>query len=865
MSRFASLLLLSVAAAAAQAPAIPGLRLPADVRPLSYTVDLQLVPGQDEFTGQVAIDIEVLRGTRVVWLHAKELKLTSIRVGEANAAALPLDYDFLAVLPETPLAPGRATITIDYTGTLSRSLTDGVFQQDYNGDSYIFTKFEPVTARRAFPCFDEPSFKTPWQLTLHVPAALKAVSNTPEAGEAPEANGMKAVRFVRSKPLPSYLVAFAVGPFDFAETAPLGRNRVPGRIVAPRGRAAEAAWAAAATPRMVELLEDFFGSPFPYEKLDQIVVPLTTAWGAMENAGLIAYGQSLLAKPDQDTTQRQRSRLSTMVHETSHMWVGDLVTMAWWNDLWLNEGFATWVTPKILDRWHPEWRMRSSAATSANSVMSSDALVSARKVRQPIDAPGDIALAFDGITYSKGAAVLNMFENWMGEETFRKGVRDYLAQHAWGATTTADLMAALSKAAGRDISAAFSSFLDQAGAPLVTAEVQCGGKGATLRLSQERFVPIGSQGAAPQLWKVPVCYREGGASGEHRACVLLEKPSAGFPLAACPAWFYPNENAAGYYRWSYPGDTGIDKLSRPEQVSALDNAQALASAGKLAPPAALALAERFGGSDDPDLVRSALRISGVFMQLVPDDWRPRYATFLRDWLGPRARDLGWLAKPGESEETRQIRQAIVPLVTIDGRDLELGKEARRMAEAWLKDRSAIDPDTAGLVLVAAARQGDRELFDLYVSELRKAKDQRERSGLISGLAAFPDPALMNTALAMILQPGDLDSRELRSLITSQWPETRQAVWDYVKRNFDELNERLPGARGIPYGATLPSAAGGFCDEPHAADLERFFNPKVASLSGSARNLARTLESIRLCSARRAALAPGIEQFLKARP
>jgi alanyl aminopeptidase len=864
MPRFASLLLLSVAAAA-QTPAIPGLRLPAGVRPLGYTVDLRLVPGQDEFTGHVAIDVEVLEETRVVWLHAKELKLTSIRAGKVSAAALPLDYDFLAVMPAEPLAPGRATIAIDYTGTVSRSLTDGIFQQEYDGDFYIFTKFEPVTARRAFPCFDEPSFKTPWQLTLHIPAALKAVSNTPEAGESPETDGMKAVRFARSKPLPSYLVAFAVGPFDFAGTPPLGRNKVPGRIVAPRGRAAEAAFAAAATPRVVELLEDYFGSPYPYEKLDQIVVPLTTAWGAMENAGLIAYGQSLLARPAEDTVQRQRGRLSGMVHETSHMWVGDLVTMAWWNDLWLNEGFASWITPKILDRWHPEWKMRESAASSANSVMSTDALVSTRKVRQPIDAPGDIALAFDGITYSKGAAILNMFENWLGEATFQKGVRDYLARHAWGATTTQDLMDALSKAAGRDVSAAFSSFLDQTGAPLVTAEVACGGKGATLRLSQERFVPAGSKGAAPETWQVPVCYRTGDASGERRACVLLDKPRAEFPLAACPAWFFPNANAAGYYRWSYTGDSGVDKLTPPEQVAALNNAQALAGAGKLAPHAALALARRFGGSGDPELVRSALRVSGVFMQVVPDDLRPQYASFLREWLGPHARALGWQAKPGESEETRQLRQAIVPLVTIDGRDPELEKEARQLAEAWLKDRGVLDRDTAGLVLIAAARNGGRALFDLYVAELRKTKEQSERSSLISALAAFPDPALINAALAMILDPQGLDSRELRALITSRWPETRQAVWDYVKRNFDELNARLPGARGIPYGAVLPSAAGGFCDEAHAADLERFFTPKLAALSGSSRNLARALEDIRLCAARSAALAPGIREFLKARP
>ncbi len=324
---------------------------------------------------------------------------------------------------------------IVYSGEVSRTLTDGAFQQQQDRDWYIFTKFEPVTARRVFPCFDEPSFKVPWQLTLHVPKDLKAFSNTLPVSEQDEADGMKVVRFGETKPLPSYLVAFAVGPFDVVETGPIGKNRRPSRIIVPRGRASEAAYAASITPKMIELLEDYFGTPYPYEKLDQIVVPITAAWGAMENAGMIAYGDFLLSPKAQDTDLLQRRRAEVMEHEMSHQWFGDLVTTAWWDDIWLNEAFASWLSSKLLNEWKPEWNIKAEAAGSLN-VMRSDSLTTARKIRQPIEAPGDIANAFDGITYGKGEAVIGMFENYMGATEFQRAIRLYLLQHAWGNATS---------------------------------------------------------------------------------------------------------------------------------------------------------------------------------------------------------------------------------------------------------------------------------------------------------------------------------------------------------------------------------------------------------------------------------------------
>ena len=264
-----------------------------------------------------------------------------------------------------------------------------------------------------------------------MPAKQQAFSNTPVESEQTEANGIKAVRFRRTRPLTSYLVAFAVGPLETVDTKPIGRNRVPGRIIVPRGRLAEASYAVSVTPSLIRLLEDYYGTPYPYEKLDQVVVPLTTAWGALENAGLIAYGDFLLAPPKEDTELRQHWRSLGMLHEMSHQWFGDLVTTSWWDDIWLNEAFASWLSMELLNAAHPDWKLRAEEVSGAGT-MRQDSLASARKIRQPIEAPGDIANAFDGITYSKGSEVIGMFENYVGPEVFQKTIRLYLRQHAWG-------------------------------------------------------------------------------------------------------------------------------------------------------------------------------------------------------------------------------------------------------------------------------------------------------------------------------------------------------------------------------------------------------------------------------------------------
>jgi alanyl aminopeptidase len=340
----------------------------------------------------------------------------------------------VGVKPSVPLASGRTVIRIEYRGELCARDNVGAFRVREGNDWYVYTQFESIFARRAFPCFDEPGIKVPWQLTLDVPAGNTALSNTSALSETPleeggKPTGMKRVRFGETRPLPSYLIAFAVGPFDIVDAGKAGRNATPVRIVTPRGQGALARYAVQVTPRLLEMTEEYTGIAHPYEKLDSIAVP--RPGGAMENPGLITYASSLiLAQPRDETPRFKQAYAHVAAHEIAHLWFGDLVTHAWWDDVWLNESFATWLSVKTIERFAPGWDIRAQDAHGRDYAMKNDALASARRIRQPIESTNDIFNAFDPITYAKGGAVLGMFENWIGEARFAQALRQYLSKHA---------------------------------------------------------------------------------------------------------------------------------------------------------------------------------------------------------------------------------------------------------------------------------------------------------------------------------------------------------------------------------------------------------------------------------------------------
>jgi len=866
-------LLAVVCLAAAFAPQPPQLRLPATVVPVRYTAELTVVPTEETFSGAIDIALKVREATPLIWLNAKDLTIqtASLMVGgnALGARVVPDGADFVGFALEQPVPPGEATLHVVYTGKINSRSSEGIFRNQVAGEWYAFTQFEAIDARRAFPCFDEPSFKAPWQIVVHVKREHMALSNQPAVSETDEAGGMKAVRFAPTRPLPSYLIALAVGPFDAVDAGRAGSKKIPLRIITPHGMAGQAKYAAEVTGPILDTLEGYVGIAYPYDKLDSIAVPLFG--GAMENAGLITYSQTLiLAKPSEDSLERQRSYASVSAHEMAHMWFGDLVTTAWWDDIWLNEAFATWLSDKTLEKWKPEWHTELSRAADTERAMSSDSLVSARRIRQPIESKGDIANAFDTITYEKGAAVISMFEHWLTADTFRAGVRRYLSEHAYGNATAADFLAAESAAAGRDIAPAFSTFLDQPGVPLVLGEVKCGegGEPSRLTLAQKRFLPLGSPAAPFETWQIPVCLRYADP-GKGSLCTLLTQTNDSVALPAgqpCPSWVLLNDAETGYYRALFRGNAagGGKDLSPVERVGLVGDAAALLRGGQLPASHALRTAARFANDPTRQVVCTTIHIvSAIGYNMVPAELKPNYERFVNKVYGPRAHELGWTPKSDETDDAHLLRPELVPFVANDGADADLSAEAVSLATKWLEDRSGIAPGMLNAILATAAAHGDRALYERMTAALPKTADPGERRALLGGMAAFRDPAIIKLNFGFVLK-GEIDFRETAGLVFGalQYPETRAIPFEALRDHYDQFVSTLPEGLLGEYAGYLPMVGRAFCDRTHRDEVAAFFKDRSAKASGGERILAQTLESIDQCVAVRKAQEPSVAEFLK---
>lgn len=841
------------------------------MHPLGNTVELTIDPAIEDFTGAITTELEITAPLDTLWLHGNEIRIDDAKlvVGSERIAAQATysGKDFIGlVLPRT-IAPGRARLVATYRGKMHRGDGDGIYTAKEGDDWYAFTQFEATDARQAFPCFDEPSYKVPWRLTLHTRKDLVALANTSIESETPEASGMKAVRFAETKPLPSYLVAFAVGPFE-AVDAGKTRGGAPLRIVVPRGHTAEAGYAAQATRPLLDLLEDYFGMPYPYSKLDMLAVSVFNA-GAMENPGLITWRHSaILIKPEEITTNRQRGYASTAAHEMAHLWFGDYVTLAWWDDTWLNEAFATWMATKVLEQWKPEWEIPVGRVVSKSQVMSGDSLDSARTIRQPIETANDIANAFDGITYRKGESVLTMLERAIGPDVFQKGVRDYLAKHAWGNATYDDFVTAMSTAAGKDVHPWFDSFVLQSGIPAVSFELSCErGKPPALRLGQRRYAPMGSRIDPRRTWHLPLCVRWGAGSATGHDCTVLDGETGELALSApsCPAWVMPNEAGLGYYRMRPQGDllahllASSGKLTLAERVGLIGDVNALVGSGEVQKGFALDLVAALSKDKSRYLVDASIGVVSSIDDMVPDKLRPNYQRFVRKQYQARAHELTWRAHAGEDDNQTQLRRGLLPLVADVGRDAELIKQATELAWKWLDAHGSIQPEVVGPVLEVASRNGDQKLFDRLHAEARKTGDRVERERLLGAMGQFTDPKIVAQSLAIILTD-EFELREANALLQGALGDrrTRELGFQFVKEHFDAIAAKLPQV----YRPYLAFSFVPVCDEGRRSEIQTFFGPRIEKLDGGPRIMAQALETMSLCAAQRKAQAPGVEAFLR---
>ncbi len=519
--------------AQAGATSVPGLRLPRDVVPLAYDARLRVDPNDDAFSGVIDLTVRVLEPTDIVWLNAKKLTILDAQGAilatpeeVLPATVLPGSDDVIGLQFARVLAAGEVRLSLRYTGSIQRTSGVGLFRQQEASRWYAVTQFEPLDARRVFPSFDEPDRKATWKLTLTVPAAMRAFANMPVEAERAAEKGWREVSFQRSPPLPSYLVAFAVGEFDVRDGGRAGVNNTPISIITPKGRAAEAAYAATHTGTILAATERYFGRPYPFPKLDLLAYPLATFGGAMENAGLVTYSaRNLLARPEEMSPLFEQRFVGITAHEIAHMWFGDYVTMAWWNDLWLNESFASWMASTITNELRPDWSRDGWRSRQRSRAMELDRLVTARSIRQPVTEYGEVRAAFDGITYAKGETILTMFEQWLGADKFREGVRRYIGKHAWGNATAEDFFAAL--AADDDaLVPALRGFVERAGVPLLDVALDCSGP-PVLKLAQQRFLPVGTPPQKGEKWVFPACFEFGDATARPAGVRAGERSNAG--------------------------------------------------------------------------------------------------------------------------------------------------------------------------------------------------------------------------------------------------------------------------------------------------------------------------------------------------
>jgi cytosol alanyl aminopeptidase len=856
-------------------------RLPADTHPLAYSLRLELDPKQTSYRGSVAIELQLDRPRESLWLHSRGPRVRAARVARGDADSLPAqlesvgDSGLAALRFRQPVGPGAVRLELEFDADFGQRLT-GLYRVESGGDAYAFTQFEPTSAREAFPCFDEPRFKTPFELSVVAPAGLTVVANTRQTSESALADGRVERRFARTEKLPTYLVALAAGPLDLVSAPALAASEERARTlplggVAVKGRGPDLAYALRETPKLLLPLERYFGVEYPYDKLDLIAVPDFGA-GAMENAGAITFRDTLLLIRE-DASEGQLRRFAYVnAHELAHQWFGNLVTMPWWDDVWLNESFATWMGTRVVEEAYPEYKAKLGELTSTQGAMEVDSQAAARQIRQPIESDHDIENAFDAITYAKGGAVLSMFERFLGPEAFRAGLRLYMARHRFGSATAQDLVAALAEAAQKpEVGPAFFSFLEQPGVPLIEARVSCASGVSELSLTQSRYAPVGSALAQGSVWQIPVCVRFGQARGAEPAeqCTLLRERTTSVRLAseACPDWLLPNSQAAGYYRWALEPHaldalvSAHQTLAEAEQISLVHNLFAGLRSAKLGADRAFAAAEQLSAIPSRVVLEQVLGMFGFAREhLLRPEQLPSYRASIARIVKPRYAALGLSPKAGQSPngEEKLLRSSLVRALAFEAKDPALLRELAALGRAQLAHSAAsarpartspalarLPPELIDAAFSAALREGGAALLTQAADKLFAENEGIARARLLSAISTLDRPELSEQVLNLSLDARLRTNERLGPLFGQAGrEETRAAAYAWVKRNYDAFVAVLSEHQS----SALIGVGAGFCSEDMTRDVEAFFAPRAPKLAGGPRDLAMTLESIRLCAA-----------------
>jgi aminopeptidase N len=838
--------------AQATSTAYPQGQLSDAVQPQDYRLDLTVDPAKPRFSGHVEIDALLKRPSATIYLHGRDLAMRSAvaRVGGRTLAGAWKQLDDTGVASLTfaePLPAGPVIFAFDYDAPFQDG-PSGMFHVKVGDDWYSWTQFESIDARAAFPGFDQPSFKTSFTVTLRTPPGLKAVGNAPETGATSE-GGLTVHRFARTLPLPTYLVAMMVGPFAVAEGAapptPQRAQPLPLRIVSTRQNAGKLDFALQGSQRIVPLLEAYFGDGFPYPKLDQITSPIMP--GAMENAGADLYNDALIVMDAQAPTPQKRRFGMVVAHELAHQWFGDLVTPAWWDDIWLNESFANWMGYRIGDAWRPDLNIRAGALAEGFAAMDTDALIAGRPVRQKIARNDEIDASFDSITYGKGGHVVAMIAAFMGDDAFRAGVRRYLAAHRYGNATSTDFFAALAETAHDPrIIPAMQSFVDQQGVPLLSFARA----GAGWTVSQSRYALLGAT-APPTRWDIPLCLRR----GETRQCSLMTEPSAHITVAGAGP-LVPNAGGAGYYRFELPNadwDALIaqaDTLSGGEAQAAADSLSASLLAGRGSVTRLAALAEKLVHHPDSYASEAAtdalgdLAAMGVLDEAGRKGWRRFVGRLYRPLLAQYGFDPRAGAYAAENPERAQRRAQIVARLAGAAKDRALRGRIEEAARAFLAgDSAALDPTWFPLAFEIHLSGGKLATARALVDKALASEDPVFRPAALAAVSTSGSKTVASWLLDGLNDPRLRPSEQrdlLRGVILTA--ATREIGYAWLTAHLDALSS---GAAGIFFAARLPQLLSRFCSVERADAFARDLRPRFAGKPG-ALELERAIERVRDC-------------------
>jgi len=869
---------------------IPHAQLPDTVTPKSYRIDLMIDPKADGLSGIVAIDATVNEDADRIWIHAKEMTVKTARIDYADGSKTQLTFTAVP-LEDAPsgvayltadgdIPAGEGVITLEYETPYNQNL-NSAYQVKRGDDAYIVTQFEPLGAREAFPSFDEPKFKVPFTLSITSPSDETVISNTPETGRSSVDVGGETWtkhQFAQTRPLPTYLIAFAVGPYemnDFGTIPPNSVRKTPLelRAIAAKGQGKNLDYALAGTEPILTALEEYFGTPYPYEKLDLIAAP-EYAFGAMENPGAIVYLEYLLLLDEKSPLRQKRSYNGVHSHELAHQWFGNLVTPVWWEDIWLNEAFATWMGNKATAIAYPDGNYDRNTLNSALGAMNIDSLSTTRKVREPLARSENVMDQFDGITYRKGGGVLSMFESYVGEEDFQKGVRLHMDRYADDVATGDDFFQSIADGSGNpDVVSAMKSFVDQPGLPLVKAQIYTdqtkGGASTGVVLGQSRYAPLGSQITQGQSWEIPVCIAYGQNGTVGKKCTLLDKNETEIQIPGAVDWVTLNQNGAGYYRFTMDGAAwaklvgNLDQLNTREALTVMDSLVAAFRAGEVEASVYLDGMSAFAKHPEYDVASGSTRLLGFMRSEIPDSRADLARHVNKTYKARYNRIVGT-----DTVEGNLLAPTLAGLLVRTGQDEKLTNQMVDLGSQYLglsgaADKSELSPNMLSLALRETMRKVGKPAYQPLL-DMAVNGSSLEKGAAAGALASTEDEEVYKMLLADVVLSEDspLTGRQSGTVLNGLLGSGTfgDQTWDWFKANLPAYVKKVPDVRK----GRLPGAGGNFCSLDRRDELRRFVEANAELMPGYERSLLQTLESIELCAALKEAKADELAAALKTR-